>query len=91
MDEHAFPLTEFVGMSVSATFSGSSGIMSTSRLELSYPICFPGQVSGRNFSQGERYVTFCSHMQNTLVQHSRCTLQIRNPVVCDKGKSSLYK
>ena len=34
-------------------------------------------------------------MHNTLVKHTRCTgrctMQIRNPVVCDSGKRSLYK
>ena len=38
-------------------------------------------------------VTVCSHMYNTLVQHTRCTdrciMQIRNPVVCDASKGSL--
>ena len=40
-------------------------------------------------------VTMFSHVHNALVQRTRCTgrcpMQIRNPVVCDRGKSSLYK
>ena len=35
--EHAFPLTEFVGLSVHATFGCSGGIMSTARSELPFP------------------------------------------------------
>ena len=49
--EHAFPLTGFVCRSAHVTFGGRGGIRSTARPEL--PLCFPGQVSGRDFSEGE--------------------------------------
>ena len=35
--EHAFPLTEFVGLMAHATFCGSGGIISTARPEMSHP------------------------------------------------------
>ena len=44
--EHAFPLTGFVCWLAHVTFGGSGGIMST-------PMSFPGQVSGRDFSEGK--------------------------------------
>ena len=37
VDEHAFPLTEFVCESANVTFGGSGGIRSTARPELPYP------------------------------------------------------
>ena len=49
--EHAFPLTGFVCKEADVTFGGSGGIMTTARVAL--PMCFPGQVSGRDFSEGE--------------------------------------
>ena len=40
------------------------------------------------------YVMLCSHMYNMLVQHTtcrgRCNMKIRNLVVCDTSKGSLY-
>ena len=42
-------------MSASAqvTIGGSGGMMSTARLEFALTTDFPGQVSGRNFSEGK--------------------------------------
>ena len=51
--EHAFPLTGFVCWSAHVTFGGSGGIMTTARPELPYPCNSQGQVSGRDFSEGE--------------------------------------
>ena len=53
MGEHAFPLTGFVCVAAHVTFGGSGGIRSTARTELPYPCVSPGQVSGRDFSEGE--------------------------------------
>ena len=64
--------------------------MSTARPELPYH-----RFSLAKSREGENIVTMCSHVHNTLVQRTRCTgrctMQIRNPVVCHTGKSSLYK
>ena len=39
-EQHAFLLTEFVGLSTHLIFVGSGGIMSTARLGLPYPCIF---------------------------------------------------
>ena len=51
--KNAFPLTGFVCRSAHVTFDGSGGIRSTGRTGVALPMCFPGQVSGRDFSEGE--------------------------------------
>ena len=51
--EHADPLTGFVCLAAHVTFGDSGGIMSTARDGVALPMCFLGQVSGRDFSEGE--------------------------------------
>ena len=64
VNEQAFPLTEFVGLSAHATFCGSGWIMSTAGLELPY-LCisnFPRPSLGTSLLGKESNVTVHSHV-----------------------------
>ena len=94
MGGHDFPLTGFVGLLADITFVGSGEIMSSARLELPNPCISQLAKSLVETSWKENNVMMCSHVHCLLVQHTWCTFRstmLRNPVVCDMGKSSLYK
>ena len=51
--EHAFPLTGFVCKEAHVTFGGSGWTDKVNcQTGVALPMCFPGQVSGRDFSEG---------------------------------------